>query len=197
MGEVAAASLSVRLNSSFFAFKSCPEKYERVCQKRAEKRLILRNDMMFIYFGELLYGYIAFEMVDQPGIVAIIWIYMLFAAGGGNKNARVGGALVISEMKITSCLLFVFFVAQRDNQHIHVNGVDELTSRGHQFAPEVLMVTANHEVHIILFNRINQHLAEIAAAAQGLSDRIAPRWWTARLTRGESLRRCVSACRPD
>ncbi|WP_224396489.1 hypothetical protein [Klebsiella michiganensis] len=51
----------------------------------------MRNDMMLIYFGELLYGYIAFEMVDQPGIVAIIWIYMLFAAGGGNKNARVGG----------------------------------------------------------------------------------------------------------
>ncbi|MGM1327871.1 hypothetical protein ACS0TW_18210 [Klebsiella michiganensis] len=48
--------------------------------------------MMFIYFGELLYGYVAFEMVDQPGIVAIIWIYMLFCGGvRGNKNARVGG----------------------------------------------------------------------------------------------------------
>ncbi|ELC0839397.1 hypothetical protein PTQ53_24255 [Klebsiella michiganensis] len=52
----------------------------------------MRNDMMFIYFGELLYGYVAFEMVDQPGIVAIIWIYMLFCGGvRGNKNARVGG----------------------------------------------------------------------------------------------------------
>jgi len=47
--------------------------------------------MMFIYFGELLYGYIAFEMVDQPGIVVIIWIYMLLYSGRGNKNARVGG----------------------------------------------------------------------------------------------------------
>jgi|UPI000318518E hypothetical protein len=37
MGEVAAASLSVRLNSSFFAFKSCPEKYERVCQNALKK----------------------------------------------------------------------------------------------------------------------------------------------------------------
>jgi len=39
--------------------------------------------MMFIYFSELLYGYIAFEMVDQPGIVVIIWIYMLLYGGSG------------------------------------------------------------------------------------------------------------------
>jgi hypothetical protein len=58
--------------------------------------------MMFIYFGELLYGYIAFEMVDQPGIVAIIWIYMLFAAGGEIKTPALAG-VGHQRNEITAC----------------------------------------------------------------------------------------------
>ncbi|MEB8289812.1 hypothetical protein [Klebsiella michiganensis] len=59
----------------------------------------MRNDMMFILFGELLYGYIAFEMVDQPGNVVIIWIYMLLCGGWGKSKRPRWRALVISEMK--------------------------------------------------------------------------------------------------
>ena len=47
-------------------------------------------------------------------------------AGVGGKKAR----------------LFLFFVAQGHNQHINVHGVDQLTGGRHQFAPEILMMTA-------------------------------------------------------
>ncbi len=45
--------------------------------------------------------------------------------------------------------LFVFFVAQRDDQHVDMNGVNQLAGRGHQLAPEVLMMAADHQVHIV------------------------------------------------
>ena len=35
------------------------------------------------------------------------------------------------------------------------------------------MMAADHQVHIVFFNRIDQHLAKVAAAAQGLGDGIA------------------------
>ena len=57
-----------------------------------------------------------------------------------------------------------FFVAQRNNQHINVNGVDQLTCGRHQFAPEVLVVTTNHQIHIVFLDCIDQYLAQIAAA---------------------------------
>ena len=66
-----------------------------------------------------------------------------------------------------------FFVAQRNNQHINVNGVDQLTCGRHQFAPEVLVVTTNHQIHIVFLDCIDQYLAQIAAAAQGFSDWVA------------------------
>lgn len=40
--------------------------------------------------------------------------------------------------------LFLFFVAQRHNQHINVHGVDQLTGGRHQFAPEVLVMAAQY-----------------------------------------------------
>lgn len=91
--------------------------------------------------------------------------------------------------------LFVFFVAQRDDQHVDMNGVNQLAGRGHQLAPEVLMMAADHQVHIVFFNRIDQHLAKVAAAAQGLGDGIACVGRKARSARDGSLRRCVFACR--
>lgn len=50
-----------------------------------------------------------------------------------------------------------FFVAQRNNQHINMNGVDQLTCGRHQFAPEVLVVTTNHQIHIVFLDCIDQY----------------------------------------
>lgn len=50
-----------------------------------------------------------------------------------------------------------FFVAQRHNQHVNVNGVDQLARRRHQFAPEVPVMTANDQIHIVFLDGVNQH----------------------------------------
>ncbi len=47
------------------------------------------------------------------------------------------------------------------------------------------MMTAHHQIHIVFLNRIDQHLAQIAAAAQGFGD------WIARVG-GEFGQRLVS-----
>lgn len=53
--------------------------------------------------------------------------------------------------------VLLFFVAQRNNQHVNVNGVDQLARRRHQFAPEVLVMTANDQIHIVFLDGVNQH----------------------------------------
>lgn len=58
-----------------------------------------------------------------------------------------------------------FVILQRNNQHIDMDGIDQLTSRGHQLAPEVLMVSAHHQIDVILVDGIQQYLAQIAAPA--------------------------------
>ena len=59
------------------------------------------------------------------------------------------------------------------------------SSRSGTISIEILVVTANNQVHIVFLNGINQYLAQIAAAAQGFSDWIAG-------TRGEFAQRVVS-----
>lgn len=53
-----------------------------------------------------------------------------------------------------------------------MNGVNQLAGRGHQLAPEVLMMAADHRVHIV-FLIASTSTAKVAAAAQGLGDGIA------------------------
>ena len=54
-----------------------------------------------------------------------------------------------------------------------MNGINQLASGRHQLAPEVLVVTAHHQVHVVFLDRIYQHLAQVAAAAQGFGNRVA------------------------
>lgn len=63
-------------------------------------------------------------------------------------------------------ILCFFVVTQRNNQHVDVDGVDQLTCGGHQFAPEILVVTTNDQIHVVFFDGINQNLAQVAATAQ-------------------------------
>ena len=79
--------------------------------------------------------------------------------------------------------VILLVVAQRNDQHIDVDRVDELTCRRHQLAPEVLVMTTDDQVHIVFLNRINQHLAQVAAAAQGFGD------WVTRV--GGQFSQCV------
>ena len=83
----------------------------------------------------------------------------------GGAEAKIKTPAAAGVWHDTTGGLFVFFVAQRDDQHVDMDGVDQLTGRGHQLAPEVLMMAADHQVHIVFFNRIDKHLTEVAAAA--------------------------------
>ncbi len=47
--------------------------------------------------------------------------------------------------------------SRRHNQHVNVNGVDQLARRRHQFAPEVPVMTANDQIHIVFLDGVNQH----------------------------------------
>ena len=41
-------------------------------------------------------------------------------------------------------LRFFFLVTQWDDQHVDMDGIDELARGGHQFAPEILVMAAQH-----------------------------------------------------
>lgn len=63
-----------------------------------------------------------------------------------------------------------FFVAQRNNQYINVNGVDQLMCGRYQFVLEVLVVIINYQIYIVFFDCIDQNLVQVVVVVQGFSD---------------------------
>lgn len=74
-------------------------------------------------------------------------VVLIFSGITETKTPAKAGAMAGPDNPARRVLLF--FVAQWNNQHVDVNGVDQLASRGHQFAPEVLVMTANDRVHVV------------------------------------------------
>lgn len=71
-------------------------------------------------------------------------------AGRGRWAVGLAGALLYSSSD----------TAQRhDWKHIDVHGIDQLASGRHQFAPEVLVVTAQHQIHVVLLDGVHSTCA--------------------------------------